>query len=158
MRRVALFGLILVGAALSNGCGCSDDDDVNAAAGGRDAGAGTNGASGSGPDASGDAGASGTGGADAGLDFWTAWERARMALRTSPDHLLARADDVVKTKDPVKIFEFVRDQMRPTHRRPTASTAPSTLSAGEAAELCAAAQARPVKKPSSWSCSTSAPD
>jgi hypothetical protein len=99
----------LVGAALSNGCGCSDDDGANPAAGGRDAGAGTNGASGSGPDASGDAGASGTGGADAGLDFWTAWERVRLALRTSPDHLPARADEVVATKDPAKIFEFVRD-------------------------------------------------
>jgi len=102
---------MLVGAALSNGCGCSDDDGVSAAAAGRDAGAGTSGVSGSGPDGSSDAGASGTGGADAGLDFWTAWERARMALRTSPDHLPARADDVVATKDPVKIFEFVRDQI-----------------------------------------------
>ena len=108
MRRIALLGLILLGAALSNGCGCSDDDEQNQATGGRDSGAGSGG---TGPDASGDAGASGAGGADAGLDFWTAWEQVRMALRTSPDHLPARADEVVASKDPVRIFEFVRDQI-----------------------------------------------
>lgn len=38
-----------------------------------------------------------------------AWRELREALRKSPDHLLMRADAAVATRDPKKIFEFVRD-------------------------------------------------
>jgi hypothetical protein len=53
-------------------------------------------------------------GADAGVDAgandpWTAWSEISAKLKTSPDHLVGRADAVVATRDPVKIFEFVRD-------------------------------------------------
>lgn len=52
-------------------------------------------------------------GADSGeqLGMFEAFERAQAIVRQSPDHLPARADDVVETKDPQKIFEFVRDQI-----------------------------------------------
>jgi hypothetical protein len=108
MRRVVFAGLVLVGSLLSNGCGCSDDEPAGAGPG-LDAAAGRGGTSG-GADAGNDAGAGGSGGPDAsGLDIWTAWEEMRNALRASPDHLPARAAELVAAKDPAKIFEFVRD-------------------------------------------------
>ncbi|HWZ93500.1 MAG TPA: hypothetical protein VNW92_31790, partial [Polyangiaceae bacterium] len=39
------------------------------------------------------------------------WEQLRTAVRASPDHLSASADRLVAAKDPVAIFEFVRDQI-----------------------------------------------
>jgi hypothetical protein len=39
------------------------------------------------------------------------WEAVRRALRTSPDHLAAVADDLVAAKDPERIYQFVRDQI-----------------------------------------------
>lgn len=45
------------------------------------------------------------------LDQFAAWEQALTALRKSPDHLPARADEVVASKDPAKIFAFVRDEI-----------------------------------------------
>ena len=57
-----------------------------------------------------DAGIGGEGG-DAGSAAVGALARLRALLRTSPDHLVARAADVVATKDPTKIAEFVRDHV-----------------------------------------------
>ncbi|MDH3463919.1 MAG: hypothetical protein OEM32_09880, partial [Acidimicrobiia bacterium] len=37
------------------------------------------------------------------------WEDVLRAVRTSPDHLTARAENLVQGGDPAKIFEFVRD-------------------------------------------------
>src|SRR5688500_17807368 len=115
MRRVAFVGLVLVGSLFSNGCGCSDDEGATAAGPGADAAAGTGGRANTGGtagmDSGSDAATGGTSGADAGLEFWTAWERVRLALRTSPDHLPARAAELVLAKDPAKIFEFVRDSI-----------------------------------------------
>lgn len=53
---------------------------------------------------------------DAGIDReagspLAALDDLRALLRTSPDHLQARAEDVVRTKDPTKIAEFVRDNV-----------------------------------------------
>ena len=42
---------------------------------------------------------------------YDAWRDLRKVLRTSPDHLAARADDVVASEDPQKIYEFVRDRI-----------------------------------------------
>ncbi|MEO8208282.1 MAG: hypothetical protein ABI598_04535 [Chloroflexota bacterium] len=39
------------------------------------------------------------------------WESMRAALRTSPDHLVARADNLVATGDVDAIFRFVRDEI-----------------------------------------------
>ncbi|MCD6499953.1 MAG: hypothetical protein J7M25_16790 [Deltaproteobacteria bacterium] len=39
------------------------------------------------------------------------WRDLRQAIRSSPDHLVARADDVVARKDPEAIFAFVRDEI-----------------------------------------------
>lgn len=39
------------------------------------------------------------------------WEEVRTAIRTSPDHLPARADQVVSEGDPEAIFQFVRDEI-----------------------------------------------
>lgn len=49
--------------------------------------------------------------AGAAADVWTAWRELSTQLKTSPDHLPARAEAVVATRDAVKIFEFVRDQI-----------------------------------------------
>jgi hypothetical protein len=114
MRKGAWFGLMLVGSLLANGCGCSDDENDATAGTGGDAGsAGSSGSGGkAGADAASDAGAAGMSGADGGgLDIWSAWEQIRTAMRTSPDHLPARADEAVASKDPVKIFELVRDKI-----------------------------------------------
>jgi transglutaminase-like putative cysteine protease len=62
----------------------------------------------------GGAGAGGAGGADAGTNPrvpFGVWEEVRAAVRTSPDHLAARADALVLGKDPVAIYEFVRDHI-----------------------------------------------
>jgi hypothetical protein len=48
--------------------------------------------------------------ADAHLPF-TVWEEIREALRTSPDHLVARAGRLVAEADPASLFHFVRDQV-----------------------------------------------
>lgn len=50
-------------------------------------------------------------GADAGSASVSALSKLRALLRTSPDHLLARAAEVIATKDPSKIAEFVRDHV-----------------------------------------------
>jgi hypothetical protein len=42
---------------------------------------------------------------------FAAWRDLRTALRSSPDHLAARADEVVATKDALRIYEFVRDRI-----------------------------------------------
>ena len=39
------------------------------------------------------------------------WEELRTALRTSPDHLPARAKQLVAEGDPEAIFRFVRDEI-----------------------------------------------
>ena len=39
------------------------------------------------------------------------WQKLLDALADSPDNLSARSKDIIKTKDPVKIFEFVRDNI-----------------------------------------------
>ncbi|MBK7580769.1 MAG: VWA domain-containing protein [Myxococcales bacterium] len=103
MRAQLKLGMALaLGAlALTSGCsGCSSDDDGGKASAGTGGGAGADGGGGS-------AGSGGSGG----LDMWTAWQRIQAALRKSPDHLPAQADAVVATKDPAKIFEFVRDKI-----------------------------------------------
>jgi hypothetical protein len=93
-------GLVLgVLSPAASGCSCSDDD--------KDRPAGTGGTGATGGTDSGTGGTAGT----TGLDMWTAWERIQVALRASPDHLPARADAVVDTKDPQQIFEFVRDNI-----------------------------------------------
>ena len=61
-----------------------------------------------------DAGPSVDAGADAGTDagtLWAAWSEISAQLKASPDHLVAGADAVVATRDPVKIHAFVRDQI-----------------------------------------------
>lgn len=40
---------------------------------------------------------------------FAAWKKMREALRRSPDHLTSRCEEIVATKDPQAIFEFVRD-------------------------------------------------
>jgi hypothetical protein len=40
---------------------------------------------------------------------FAAWQDLREALRSSPDHLAARADEVVAAKDAQRIYAFVRD-------------------------------------------------
>ncbi len=37
------------------------------------------------------------------------WREIRDALRTSPDHLIARAESLIAEADPARLFEFVRD-------------------------------------------------
>jgi len=101
MQRKAWLGLGVTLAALviAPGCSCSSDDDGSKASGGTGGSAG--------------AGGGGTGGAGGGgaLDMWEAWKRIQTALRKSPDHLPGQADAAVASKDPARIFEFVRDQI-----------------------------------------------
>ena len=66
------------------------------------------------PKTDGGAGAGGAGGADGGTGPrvpFGVWEEVRAALRTSPDHLPARADALVAGKDAKALYEFVRDQI-----------------------------------------------
>lgn len=42
---------------------------------------------------------------------WSVWEEVRTALRAGPDHLPARAAEVVRSGDPEAIFAFVRDRI-----------------------------------------------
>ncbi len=44
-------------------------------------------------------------------DVWGIWREALAAVRTSPDHLGARAARLVATRDPEAIFRFVRDEI-----------------------------------------------
>lgn len=44
-------------------------------------------------------------------DLFTVWEEIRDALRTSPDHLPARAEQLVAEGTPSAIFRFVRDEV-----------------------------------------------
>jgi len=82
LSRRALLGLSL-GAAGTVVFGCSSDHDAVA----------TNGAA-----------------AGAAAPFGI-WEQLRTAVRASPDHLSATADRLVAAKDPIALFEFVRDQI-----------------------------------------------
>ena len=59
-------------------------------------------------------GMGGAGGADAAATPrvpFGVWEEVRDAIRTSPDHLVARANDVIAGKDATAIYEFVRDNI-----------------------------------------------
>lgn len=47
----------------------------------------------------------------AAADVWAVWEEARRAVRTSPDHLAARAALLVETGDHVALHAFVRDEI-----------------------------------------------
>ena len=51
-----------------------------------------------------------SGSADEHVPF-AVWEEVRAALRTSPDHLPARAEGLVGEGDPKALFEFVRDEI-----------------------------------------------
>ncbi len=51
------------------------------------------------------------GGREAATTMFEVWERAREAVRASPDHLPARAEALVSEGDPEKIFAFVRDEI-----------------------------------------------
>ncbi len=46
------------------------------------------------------------------------WEEVRAAVRASPDHLVARAAEVVSSGDPEAIFAFVRDRISVVPPRP----------------------------------------
>lgn len=48
-------------------------------------------------------------GGDHGRLPFSVWREIRDALRTSPDHLVARADQLVAEPDPARLFKFVRD-------------------------------------------------
>ena len=47
-----------------------------------------------------------------GGDWFDVWREAKDAVRKSPDHLIARSEEVVATKDATKIYEFVRDRVQ----------------------------------------------
>ena len=51
-----------------------------------------------------------SGSADEHVPF-AVWEEVRAALRTSPDHLPARAEQLITAGDPEEIFQFVRDEI-----------------------------------------------
>lgn len=101
LGRVAALGLVLC-CVVVPGCG---GDDGSPSKPSEEAGAAGDGNGEAG------AGAGGEAGAGAPIDAFTAWKEARVALRTSPDHLSARADAVVASKDAQRIFEFVRDEI-----------------------------------------------
>lgn len=81
---------------------------------------GSDGPSGSGGNAgaAGSGGSGGDGGTDPRVPFGV-WEEVRAAIRKSPDHLVAEAERVVASKDPVAIFELVRDQFVTLPATPT---------------------------------------
>lgn len=91
-RRDFMLAALIVAA-----CG---SDDGSSAKPNPDGGAGAGGAGGSGGD----------GGAGPRVPFGV-WEEVRAALRTSPDHLVARAEALVAQKDATAIYEFVRDHI-----------------------------------------------
>jgi hypothetical protein len=100
---LALFGALGLGTA-PFGCSCSDDETPGGPSRSKDAGAGDTGRVDTGTPA--DAGAH----LEAGNPK-AVFDDLRALLRTSPDHLEARAADAAKTKDPTKIAEFVRDNI-----------------------------------------------
>jgi hypothetical protein len=97
-------GAFSVGSAYGLVSGCSDSSSGS----GKSGDAGDAGTSEGGPLA--EAG-QGRDAGDAASVSGGALAQLRALLRTSPDHLLARAADVVSTKDPGKIAEFVRDHI-----------------------------------------------
>ncbi len=54
------------------------------------------------------------------------WQEVRSAVRSSPDHLVARAEEVVTGGDPQAIFEFVRDRISVLPPRPDGFSHAST--------------------------------
>lgn len=44
-------------------------------------------------------------------DIFDLWESYRLALKESPDNLPARAEELIKKKDPIEIYKFVRDEI-----------------------------------------------
>lgn len=80
--------------------------------GGSDASGGTSSETG------GTAGAAGEG-PIADFDLFDAWREARSALRKSPDHLPARAAELVRAADVEGLFELVRDSVRTYPSDPT---------------------------------------
>ncbi len=63
------------------------------------------------PDGGGGAGGMGGDGGTSPRVPFGVWEEVRAAIRTSPDHLVARAEALVAQKDAPAIFEFVRDHI-----------------------------------------------
>jgi len=61
----------------------------------------------------GNPGSGGTGGSGGGMtrSIFDVWREAQQALRTSPDHLVGRADALVAQADVVAMHTFVRDQI-----------------------------------------------
>ena len=108
-----LFTVISV--TLHAGCSCDPDERQHVA---DDAGTDSGRAGAPEPDAARDAkappppDATPDARADAGApDLFAAWRQIQGALRKSPDHLPARADALVASKDPKALFDFVRDEI-----------------------------------------------
>jgi hypothetical protein len=107
--RAKYFGVWLVASVLVGFApSCGSSDVAHPAAKSADAGTDRASSADASAGADGNASEAGEGGA---LDMFTAWERARVALRESPDNLPARAAALVAAKDPAALFAFVRDEI-----------------------------------------------